>query len=146
VPLTAVEAVEVLREDGKLAEELADKIETVAVVLLLPLFFAYSGLRTEIGLVSQPQEWLVTGIVILLATVGKFGGSALAARFTGLRWREASAIGILMNTRPDPPVAPTLPDRGGLVGLGGREASQGPPHLAPADHCGHFRRPGNFWR
>jgi hypothetical protein len=47
---------------------------------------------------------------------------------------------------PDPPGAPTLPDRGGLVGLGGREASQGPPHLAPADHCGHHRRPGNFWQ
>jgi len=89
----------ILPKDGKLAEALADKIETVAVVLLLPLFFAYSGLRTEIGLVSQPKEWLVTGIVILLATAGKFGGSALAARFTGLRWREASAIGILMNTR-----------------------------------------------
>jgi Kef-type K+ transport system membrane component KefB/nucleotide-binding universal stress UspA family protein len=89
----------ILPKDGKLAEALADKIETVAVVLLLPLFFAYSGLRTEIGLVAQPQEWLVTGVVILLATVGKFGGSALAARFTGLRWREASAIGILMNTR-----------------------------------------------
>ncbi len=89
----------ILPKEGKLAETMADKIEAVAVVLLLPLFFAYSGLRTEIGLVSQPQEWLVTGVLILLATLGKFGGSALAARFTGLRWREASAIGILMNTR-----------------------------------------------
>lgn len=89
----------ILPKEGKLAETLADKIETVAVVLLLPLFFAYSGLRTEIGLVSQPREWLVTGAIVLLATAGKFGGSALAARFTGLRWREASAIGILMNTR-----------------------------------------------
>jgi Kef-type K+ transport system membrane component KefB/nucleotide-binding universal stress UspA family protein len=89
----------ILPKEGKLAETLADKIETVAVVLLLPLFFAYSGLRTQIGLVSQPQEWFVTGVVILLATVGKFGGSAVAARLTGLRWREASAIGILMNTR-----------------------------------------------
>jgi Kef-type K+ transport system membrane component KefB/nucleotide-binding universal stress UspA family protein len=89
----------VLPKDGKLAAGLADKVETVAVVLLLPLFFAYSGLRTEIGLVSQPHEWIATGVVILLATVGKFGGSALAARLTGLQWREASAIGILMNTR-----------------------------------------------
>lgn len=89
----------ILPKEGKLAEALADRIETVAVVLLLPLFFAYSGLRTQIGLVSQPQEWVVTGVVILLATVGKFGGSAVAARLTGLRWREASAIGILMNTR-----------------------------------------------
>lgn len=89
----------ILPKAGKLAETLADKIETIAVVLLLPLFFAYSGLRTEIGLVSQPKEWLVTGLIILLATLGKFGGSAVAARLTGLRWREASAIGILMNTR-----------------------------------------------
>jgi Kef-type K+ transport system membrane component KefB/nucleotide-binding universal stress UspA family protein len=89
----------IIPKDGKLAESLADKVETVAVVLLLPLFFAYSGLRTEIGLVNRPWEWLVTGVIILVATIGKFGGSALAARLTGLRWREASAIGILMNTR-----------------------------------------------
>jgi Kef-type K+ transport system membrane component KefB/nucleotide-binding universal stress UspA family protein len=89
----------ILPKEGHLAEALADKIEAVAVVLLLPLFFAYSGLRTEIGLVNQPREWLVTAAIVLLATLGKFGGSAVAARLTGLRWREASAIGILMNTR-----------------------------------------------
>ena len=89
----------ILPKQGALAETLADRVETVAVVLLLPLFFAYSGLRTQIALVSQPAEWLVTGILILTATVGKFGGSAVAARLTGLRWREASAIGVLMNTR-----------------------------------------------
>ena len=89
----------IIPKEGKLAEALADKIETVSVVLLLPPFFAYSGLRTEIGLLDEPGEWLVTGLLLLLAAVGKFGGSALAARWTGLRWREASAIGILMNTR-----------------------------------------------
>jgi len=89
----------VLPKDGHLAEALADKIEAVAVVLLLPLFFAFSGLRTQIGLLDQPREWLVCGGIIVLATIGKFGGSAVAARLTGLRWREASAIGILMNTR-----------------------------------------------
>ena len=89
----------ILPKEGKLAELLAERLETVAVVLLLPLFFAFSGLRTQIGLVSAPREWLVTLLIILLATLGKFGGSAVAARFTGLRWREASAIGILMNTR-----------------------------------------------
>jgi Kef-type K+ transport system membrane component KefB/nucleotide-binding universal stress UspA family protein len=89
----------ILPKEGTLAEALADRIETVVVVLLLPVFFAYSGLRTEIGLISEPREWIVTGCLILLATAGKFGGSTLAARFTGLRWREASAIGILMNTR-----------------------------------------------
>lgn len=89
----------ILPKDGKLAETLAERMETVAVVLLLPLFFAYSGLRTQIGLLNQPTDWLVAGALILIATAGKFGGSAVAARLTGLRWREASAIGILMNTR-----------------------------------------------
>jgi Kef-type K+ transport system membrane component KefB len=89
----------ILPRDGRLAETLAAKLETISVVLLLPLFFAYSGLRTEIGLVNNPQDWLVAAALIGLATLGKFGGSALAARLTGLRWREASAVGILMNTR-----------------------------------------------
>lgn len=89
----------VLPKEGRLAEMLAERLETVAVSLLLPLFFALSGLRTQIGLVNQPSEWLVTAGIIGLATLGKFGGSAVAARLTGLRWREASAVGILMNTR-----------------------------------------------
>jgi Kef-type K+ transport system membrane component KefB len=88
-----------LASNTGLAAALIERLETVAVVLFLPLFFAYSGLRTQIGLVAQPQEWLVTVVLILVATVGKFGGSTIAARLTGLRWREASAIGILMNTR-----------------------------------------------
>lgn len=86
-------------KDDKLAETLTEKLESVAVVLFLPLFFAYSGLRTQISLVSQPREWLVTAVLIAVATIGKFGGSVVAGRLTGLRWREASAIGILMNTR-----------------------------------------------
>ncbi|MGV3621931.1 MAG: cation:proton antiporter [Archangium sp.] len=89
----------VLPKEGRFAEALAERIETVAVGLLLPLFFAFSGLRTEIGLVNTPAEWLVTAIIVGLATLGKFGGSAVAARLTGMRWREASAVGILMNTR-----------------------------------------------
>ena len=89
----------VLPKDNVPVAPLVDKLETVAVVLLLPLFFAYSGLRTQIGLVRQPAEWLATGGIILVATLGKFGGSAVAARWTGLGWREASALGILMNTR-----------------------------------------------
>ncbi|MDC3957610.1 cation:proton antiporter domain-containing protein [Polyangium jinanense] len=86
-------------KDGGLAEALAHKLEDLVVVLLLPLFFAYSGLRTQIGLLSSPHHWGICALLILLACLGKFGGSALAARFTGLGWRESSAIGILMNTR-----------------------------------------------
>ena len=89
----------ILPKTGRLAETLADKIEAVAVILLLPLFFAYSGLRTQIGLLSDPLDWWVTGLIIGIASLGKFGGSALAARLTGFSWREASALGVLMNTR-----------------------------------------------
>ena len=66
---------------------------------MLPAFFAFTGLRTQIGLVSGAQQWLVCGLIILAACVGKFGGSSIAARLTGLSWRDASALGILMNTR-----------------------------------------------
>lgn len=88
-----------LPKDTPLAKALAAKLESVAVLLLLPLFFAFSGLRTRIGLVSGVEQWLVVALIVSLATLGKFGGSTLAARITGLRWREANAIGVLMNTR-----------------------------------------------
>ena len=68
-------------------------------MLLLPAFFAFTGMRTEIGLVSGVDEWLICGLIILVATAGKFGGTLAAARFTGLPWRQAAALGILMNTR-----------------------------------------------
>jgi len=89
----------VLPKEGHLSETLADKIETLTVILLLPLFFAFSGLRTQIGLLNSTQDWLVTGLIILVASLGKFGGSSLAARLSGFKWRDASALGILMNTR-----------------------------------------------
>jgi len=89
----------ILPRDGGFAKVLIAKIESVAVVLLLPLFFAFSGLRTSVGLVSGAGDWLVVLAIIGLATLGKFGGSTIAARVTGLGWREASAIGVLMNTR-----------------------------------------------
>jgi hypothetical protein len=66
---------------------------------LLPLFFVYTGLRTEIGLINDPFLWKVTGIIILVAVVGKFFGSALAAKFVGQSWRDSLTIGALMNTR-----------------------------------------------
>ncbi len=78
---------------------LTQKLEDVAVVLLLPLFFAFTGLRASIGLVSGAEMWFYCGLIILVAIAGKFGGSTLAARATGTPWREAGALGILMNTR-----------------------------------------------
>ncbi|MBC7977059.1 MAG: cation:proton antiporter [Myxococcales bacterium] len=89
----------IVPKGGKLAAALIQKIEDVVVVLFLPLFFAYSGLRTELGLLDSTRDWLICALIIIAACAGKFGGSAIAARLTGLSWREASIIGVLMNTR-----------------------------------------------
>ena len=76
-----------------------EKVEDVSVILLLPLFFVFTGLRTEIGLLNDPYLWKVTGFIILVAVVGKFFGSAVAAKFVGQSWRDSFTIGALMNTR-----------------------------------------------
>jgi K+:H+ antiporter len=78
---------------------LRERLETFSVVLLLPLFFAFTGLRTQIGLLNDWQSWLVCAGVIAVAIGGKFGGSTLAARWTGMSWHDALSIGALMNTR-----------------------------------------------
>jgi Kef-type K+ transport system membrane component KefB len=75
-----------------------NKLESLTVVALLPLFFAFSGLRTNVGMVHG-ELWLYTLLVIATAIAGKFGGSTLAARMAGVPWRDATALGILMNTR-----------------------------------------------
>jgi Kef-type K+ transport system membrane component KefB len=76
-----------------------DKVEDVAVILLLPLFFVFTGLRTQIGLINDPFLWKVTACIIGVAVAGKFIGSALAAKFVGQNWRDSLTIGALMNTR-----------------------------------------------
>jgi Kef-type K+ transport system membrane component KefB len=76
-----------------------EKVEDVSLVLLLPLFFVFTGLRTEIGLLNTSYLWMVCLLVVLVAVAGKFLGSALAARFVGQTWRESLTIGALMNTR-----------------------------------------------
>jgi len=76
-----------------------DKIEDVSVTLLLPLFFVFTGLRTEIGLLNTPHLWIICGIFILVAVSGKFMGGAFTARILGETWKDSLSIGILMNTR-----------------------------------------------
>lgn len=76
-----------------------EKIEDVAVLLLLPLFFVFTGLRTQIGLLDDWHLWTIAILIIAVATVGKFVGSAFAARFVGQSWRDSLIIGALMNTR-----------------------------------------------
>jgi Kef-type K+ transport system membrane component KefB len=68
-------------------------------VLLLPAFFAYTGMRTRLDLLNQPSDWLICGLIVLVATLGKTGGAYVAARLTGLGSRNAALLGTLMNTR-----------------------------------------------
>ncbi|MFA5047041.1 MAG: cation:proton antiporter, partial [Paludibacter sp.] len=76
-----------------------EKIEDIALVLLLPLFFVFTGLRTQIGLLNDAYLWKITGLIILVAITGKFIGSALAAKFVKQSWKDSLTIGVLMNTR-----------------------------------------------
>jgi Kef-type K+ transport system membrane component KefB len=89
----------VVPHDGRIAREFTAKLKDPVTALLLPAFYAYTGMRTEIGLVSGGADWLWCGLIVLVATVGKFGGALVAARLTGQGWREAAALGALMNTR-----------------------------------------------
>lgn len=89
----------VIPHDSKVAHELGTKLEVLVKILFLPAFFAYTGMRTEIGLLSSINDWLICLLIIFLATVGKIGGTYFAARFTGESKRDAMAMGILMNTR-----------------------------------------------
>ena len=78
---------------------LSERIEIFTSSFLLPLFFAFTGLRTQIGLLSAWSDWLMCAGVIAVAIAGKFVGSALAARWTGMDWRDSLSLGALMNTR-----------------------------------------------
>jgi Kef-type K+ transport system membrane component KefB len=82
-----------------LARDLVSKLEDFVIVFLLPAFFAFTGLRTQIGLVNGWGEWACCLLIIVVASLGKFGGSAVAGKLNGLSWRDASALGVLMNTR-----------------------------------------------
>ncbi|MBX9255094.1 cation:proton antiporter [Desmonostoc muscorum CCALA 125] len=82
-----------------LVRELAVKTEDFVLIFLLPIFFAYSGLRTQIGLLNRPELWLLCALVLAVAIIGKYFGTYIAARVSGINKREASALGWLMNTR-----------------------------------------------
>jgi len=89
----------IMPENAKFRNLFIDKIEDVALVLLLPLFFVFTGLRTQIGLLNDPSLWKLTGAIILVAVMGKFAGSMIAAKFVGQNWKDSLTIGALMNTR-----------------------------------------------
>lgn len=89
----------IMPENTKFRNLFIEKIEDVSLVLLLPLFFVFTGLRTQIGLLDDISLWKVTGYIILVAVVGKFLGSMVAAKFVGQNWKDSLTIGALMNTR-----------------------------------------------
>jgi Kef-type K+ transport system membrane component KefB len=82
-----------------LTEDVTGRIEDFTVTLLLPLFFAFTGLKTDMGLLDRPELWLMTGVLLVIAMLGKLFGAAIAARLTGFNWRDSAVIGTLMNTR-----------------------------------------------
>jgi Kef-type K+ transport system membrane component KefB len=89
----------IIPHDSLVARTFTRHLEAVVTVLFLPAFFAFTGMRTRIDLVSGMDQWLLCGLIVVVATGGKFGGTVVAARLTGLRWRQAAALGTLMNTR-----------------------------------------------
>jgi Kef-type K+ transport system membrane component KefB len=84
---------------GTFRAALRTRLESISSVFLLPLFFVYTGLRTQIGLLDDLASWAICLAIVVVATTGKLGGTVLAARWTGLPWRDSVALGALMNTR-----------------------------------------------
>jgi Kef-type K+ transport system membrane component KefB len=89
----------IIPHDCPLSRALTHRLEDLVTILFLPAFFAFTGMRTRIGLVSGFDQWLACGLIIVMATAGKFGGTYAAARFTGLARRDSASLGVLMNTR-----------------------------------------------
>jgi len=89
----------IIPHHSRVSTSVTERISDIVRVLFLPAFFAFTGLRTEIGLVHTGADWALCAVIIVAATAGKWGGTAIAARVAGLSWRDSSALGILMNTR-----------------------------------------------
>jgi K+:H+ antiporter len=89
----------VMPRHARLSEEITRRIDDFVVTLLLPVFFVYTGLRTNIGLLDRPELWLLTLLLIAVAILGKLAGAAIAARVAGYDWKASAVIGTLMNTR-----------------------------------------------
>jgi Kef-type K+ transport system membrane component KefB len=84
---------------SRFARTVSRWLQWPVTVLLLPAFFALTGLRTQITLVSSAGDWFLCLAIVAVATAGKFGGAAAAGRMSGMSWRFAAALGALMNTR-----------------------------------------------
>jgi Kef-type K+ transport system membrane component KefB len=89
----------VMPQKKEFREYLIVRLESFSSLFLLPLFFAFSGLRTQVGLLDDMASWLVCLGIIGIATLGKLGGTMVTARLTGMNWNDSFALGALMNTR-----------------------------------------------
>jgi Kef-type K+ transport system membrane component KefB len=89
----------IMPKDAGFTKEIAIRLEEFILIIMLPVFFAHSGLRTQIGLLNSPELWLLCGLVVAVAIAGKYIGTYGAARFSGVSKQDASALGWLMNTR-----------------------------------------------
>jgi Kef-type K+ transport system membrane component KefB len=89
----------IMPETNGFRQKLAVRVENFSSVLLLPLFFVFTGLRTQLGLLNDATGWLICLGIVAVATLGKLGGSAVTARLTGMGWSESRQLGALMNTR-----------------------------------------------
>jgi Kef-type K+ transport system membrane component KefB len=89
----------IMPSNQKFKEIMANKLEDVSAIILLPIFFAITGLRTQIGLLNDFNLWILCIVIIAIAVIGKLGGSTLTARLVGQSWKDSWSIGVLMNTR-----------------------------------------------
>jgi Kef-type K+ transport system membrane component KefB len=89
----------IIPAESALARQLTARLEDITVIVFLPVFFAFTGLRTKIGLLDSADQWLACGVIILVATAGKIGGTIVGGRIARIPWRDALDLGILMNTR-----------------------------------------------
>jgi Kef-type K+ transport system membrane component KefB len=88
----------VLKDERRIAE-VVERIESLSLALLLPLFFALTGLRTRIDLLTDKSMWGYAGAIIATAVFGKLAGAAFTAKATGMNWKDSFGLGVLMNTR-----------------------------------------------
>jgi Kef-type K+ transport system membrane component KefB len=89
----------VMPKNESLIRDVVDRIESLSLALLLPLFFALTGLRTRIDLLTDKSMWAYAAAIIGVAVVGKLAGAAFTARATGMNWKDSFGLGVLMNTR-----------------------------------------------
>jgi len=89
----------VIPKNGDFTAKVVDRIESVSLAVLLPLFFALTGLRTRIDLLTDKTMWGYALLIIATAVIGKLAGAAFTARAMGMDWKNSFGLGVLMNTR-----------------------------------------------